>query len=98
MIDYEALAEYAPPASGKEERDQWFRDHDYEPDDLLRIGEEVGRYRLADLVEGDKISENELLLAMVLAFTFGFELAVRCERDEAPDLTPPPNSNGNGAS
>lgn len=94
MITYEDFTRFAPPASGKEERDQWFADKGYDAADLIRVGEEVARYRLSDLVDGDKLSERDLLLAMVLAFTFGVELAIRCERDEVPDLEPPRNGGG----
>lgn len=93
MIGYEEFTRYAPPATDGPERDEWFRAHGYDPDDLVKVGHAVAGYRLSDLREGDRLSANELLIAMVLAFTFGFELAVRCERDEAPDLTMP---NGNG--
>ncbi len=93
MIDYVKFAEYAPPATGTVERNKWFVDHGYDPDDLVQVGREVAEYRLADLAEGDRISADELLLAMTLAFCFGFELAVRCERDEKPDLSLP-DSNG----
>lgn len=91
MLGYGDFTRLAPPASSTEERDQWFREHGYEPHDLIRVGQEVAQYRLADLSDGDKLSANELMLAMTLAFTFGFELGVRCERDEAPDLIPPSN-------
>lgn len=94
MIGYDALTVYAPPALSKSERDDWFLARGYDPDDLIRVGHEVAAYRLADLVDGDKLSANELEMAMTLAVLFGFELGVRCERDEAPDLTPPVNGNG----
>lgn len=95
MITYDDLTAFAPPATNAAERDQWFRDKGYDPDDLIRVGREVAEYRLADLQEGDQVSANDLMLAMVLACTFGFELALRCERGEKPDLTPGAN-NGNG--
>jgi hypothetical protein len=91
VITYADLTAFAPPASDKDERDQWFRDHGYEPDDLLRVGREVAEWRLADLEEGALITAETLVTALVLACTFGFELCLRCERDEKPDLSPPQN-------
>jgi hypothetical protein len=91
VITYDDLTLYAPPAASKDERDAWFTSHGYSADDLIRVGREVAEWRLADLTDGDKLSSDELLLALVLAVTFGFELAVRCERGEKPDLTPPTN-------
>ena len=94
MITYDDLTRFAPPASTKLERDDWFLAHGYDPNAVIRVGTEVATYRIADLVDGDRLSETDLLQAMTLACTFGFELALRCERGEAPELTP---RNGNGA-
>ena len=88
MITYEDLTQFAPPAATKEERDAWFEEHGFDVTDLVRVGWEVGEFRLRELNEGDQIGERELLLLMQTVFLFGFELAVRCERDEKPDLTP----------
>lgn len=96
MIGYPEFTEHAPPASSGDERDAWFRERGYDPDDLIRVSREVAEYRLADLAEGDVLSAEQLVFAMTLACTFGFELALRCERGEKPDLTLPESSNGNG--
>lgn len=87
MITYDALTRYAPPASNKDERDQWFLDHGYEVDDLLRVASEVAEHRIRKLSEGDRISASELIATLVTAMLFGFELAVRVERDEPLDMS-----------
>ena len=87
MLSYEDFTRYAPPASSKDERDQWFIDHDVQVADLLRVGQEVAAHRLSSLEDGAQVGTRELVLLCVSMFAFGYELAVRCERDEAPDLT-----------
>lgn len=91
MKTYADFREHAPPALDKAERDDWFRDHGYDPEDVIRMAVEVAQFRTSDLVDGDQLSARELVEAMALACMFGFELAVRLERSEAPDLTPPNN-------
>lgn len=93
MIGYDQFTDHAPPRSTKEERDAWFTEHGYDPEDLIRVGRELAEWRIADLVEGDQLSEQELVLALTLAVCFGFELAVRCERGEKPVVSDP-KSNG----
>lgn len=97
MITYDDLTEYAPPASDKAERDAWFADHGFDVDSLVRMAREVAEYRLANVPEGAVLTANDLILALATATLFGFELAVRVERDEKTPLTVPP-SNGNGSS
>lgn len=94
MIGYSEFTEHAPPASSKEERDAWFDEHGFDVHALAQVGREVAEYRLAGLVEGDQLSEQELLLTMMSIFLFGFELAVRVERDEAVDTTAASNGDG----
>jgi hypothetical protein len=89
MIDYDDLTAYAPPASSREERDRWFIDHNISIDDLMRVGREVCEFRLGSLEDGAELGSRELLLLLLSVFLFGFELAVRVERDEKPDLTTP---------
>ena len=89
MIGYDDLTEYAPPASSREDRDQWFTDHDLDIAALMQVGREVGEFRLASLEDGAQLGSRELLLLLVSVFLFGYELAVRVERDEKPDLTSP---------
>ena len=88
MIGYDEFAEYAPPASSRDERDQWFTDHQIDPAALLQVGREVCEFRLASLEDGAELGSRELLLLCLSVFLFGYELATRVERDEKPDPTP----------
>ncbi len=88
MIGYEQFAEFAPPASSREERDAWFTEHDVDPVALLTVGREVADFRLSSLEDGAELGSRELVLLMVSMFAFGFELCMRVERGEKPDLTP----------
>ncbi len=89
MIGYDALTEYAPPASSREERDAWFAEHDVNVDDLMRVGREVCEFRLASLEDGAELGSRELLLLLLSVFLFGYELSTRVCLDEKPDLAPP---------
>ena len=88
MITYDDFAEFAPPNSSREDRDQWMLDHNISVDDLLRVGREVCEFRLASLEDGAELGSRELLLLCLSVFLFAYELAVRVERDEKPELTP----------
>jgi hypothetical protein len=89
MIGYDEFAAYAPPASSREERDAWFAAHKIDPAALMTVGREVVEFRLASLEDGATLGSRELLLLCLSVFLFGYELAVRVERDEKPDLAAP---------
>jgi hypothetical protein len=82
VIDYDQLTEYAPPQLSSEERDQWFGEHGIDIQTLLQVGREVCEFRLATLEDGAELGSRQLLLLMLSVFLFGYELAVRVERDE----------------
>ena len=86
MLGYDDYARFAPPAADKEARDAWFAEHGYAVEDLLRVGQEVVAFRMRNLADGDEVSESAILMMALTVFLFGFELGVRCERDEAPDI------------
>ncbi len=89
MIGYDELTQYAPPNSSREDRDQWFIDHNVSVDDLMRVGREVCEFRLASLEDGAELGSRELLLLLLSVFLFGYELGTRVCLDEKPDLTMP---------
>jgi hypothetical protein len=77
MITYEDFVACAPPGGTNEERDEWFRAHDFDIDGLKRVCVEVAEYRLVTLENGDRISADDLRSAIAVATMFGFELAIR---------------------
>lgn len=82
MIGYQELLAHAPASLPKLDHDLWFADHDYEIEDLLKVGRELAEHKLAGLADGARLNQDDLTLALISAFLFGFELAMRCERDE----------------
>ena len=82
MIDYKDLERYAPPALSKEERDEWFASHDFDVTALAMVGAGLAEHRLGQLADGDTLGEKQLVSLIASAVLFGFELAVRIERDE----------------
>ena len=52
MIDYDAFAQYAPPASSREERDAWFEEKGYLVPASCGRSESLPDFRLALALEG----------------------------------------------
>lgn len=82
MIGYQELLDHAPVSLPKPDHDQWFADHDYEIDDLIRVGRELAEHKLAGLADGARLNQDDLTLALISAFLFGVELVLRVERGE----------------
>lgn len=82
MNTYDTFLAHAPAALGRRDHDLWFEEHDYEIEDLIRVGREVAENRLHGLRDGTKLSEDDLSLALISAFLFGVELTLRVEREE----------------
>jgi hypothetical protein len=82
MIGYDDLLAHNPPSLPKPDHDQWFTDHEYDIDALIRVGRELADHKLAGLADGARLNQDDLTLALISAFLFGVELTIRCERDE----------------
>ena len=81
MIGYEELTgiQVAVDAGARE---RFFADNDVCVDDLLKMGHEMAMMRLRGIPEGAMLSAQDIELAMLSTFLFGFELAWRI-RDAA---------------
>jgi hypothetical protein len=85
VIGYATFVENAPVSVPKADHDAWFEESGYDVDDLLRVGRELAENRLAGVPDGTRLTQDDLSLALISAFLFGFELAVRCEQSERSD-------------
>ncbi len=76
MIGYEELVDLEVSGT-TEARDAFFADIGVSVEDLLKMGHEMTMLRLQGIPEGATLTAQDIELAMLSTFLFGWELAWR---------------------